>query len=279
MLSNSVAHRVRYLQTCARTRLTNARDRLIGSPAASFYDNVSSGFNAEAHIDVLPAYNLIYVSLPKCASTTIKSFLARLNTQTIQNGRHLHTRRISGIPSPIRAGLSNFYRVAKNPASLRFTFVRNPFARLVSAWADKFSDQKLDSGDPYVKQYLSYMHTTGEARPATSEHGLSFDAFAHFACATATKRLNSHWNLQHDLIDFPGLELNVVGRVENFAADFARVLDQLGPFAHQCAHVAITRHNRSRHLPWRQYYTPEIAKIVAKAYERDFDRFGYSSRL
>jgi hypothetical protein len=32
-------------------------------------------------------------------------------------------------------------------------------------------------------------------------------------------------------------------------------------------------------LPWRQYYTPEIAKIVAKAYERDFDRFGYSSRL
>ena len=279
MLPNFVAHRVRYLQTCARVRLTNARDRLMASPAVSFYDNVSTGFDAEAHIDVLPAYSLIYVSLPKCASTTIKSFLAQLNAQTVQEPVRLHNRRVSGIRSPAQAGISTFYRIAKNPASLRFSFVRNPFARLVSAWADKFSGKRLDSGDPFVEQYLSYRRAAGGAPKAASEDSVSFAEFARFASATATQRLNSHWNLQHDLMDFPGLELNLIGRVENFVADFARIVERLGPYARQCAHVATTHHNRSRHSPWRQYYTPEIVELVAKAYARDFDQFGYSPSL
>ena len=279
MLPNIVAHRVRYLQGCAKTRLTNARDHLTRSPAASFYDGVRTGFDADAHIDVLPAYNLIYVSLPKCASTTIKSFLAQLNAQTVQDPVRLHNRRMSGIPSPSQAGISTFYRIAKNPASLRFSFVRNPFARLVSAWADKFSGKRLDSGDPFVEQYLSYRRAAGGAPKAASDDSVSFAEFARFASATATRRLNSHWNLQHDLMDFPGLELNLIGRVENFAADFARIVEQLGPHARQCAPVATTHHNRSRHSPWRQYYTPEIVELVAKAYARDFDQFGYSPRL
>jgi hypothetical protein len=278
MLPKSVTRRVRYLHACASTQLTNARDRLVGSPAASFYDGVSSGFDAEAHIDVLPAHNLIYVALPKCASTTIKSFLAHLNAQTVEDGRQLHTRRVSGLLSPVRAGISNFYRVAKSPASLRFTFVRNPFARLVSAWADKFADRQLDTRDPFMNQYLRYRRAN-EDRSATPEPSVSFDAFARFACETAGKRVNSHWHLQQDLTDFPGLDLNLIGRVENFADDFARVVEQLGPAARQCAHVATTHYNRSRHLPWRQYYTPDIATLVARAYKPDFERFGYSSRL
>jgi hypothetical protein len=73
----------------------------------------------------------------------------------------------------------------------------------------------------------------------------------------------------------PGINVNFVGKVEAFPQDFKRVLDHVG--ADENVRAAISaRHNASRHEPWRDYYNDDLAKQVYRAYQRDFDRFGYS---
>lgn len=267
----SLAHRVQYSWACAGSQLKNWRDYYTKAPAVFFYDTLASGFDPEAHIDVLPDYNLIYISVPKCASTTIKAALAALNRRQSPSLRDLHTRRSTGILSPSRAGLSTFYRIATSSDSLRFTFVRNPYARLVSAWADKFKNKPLVPGDTFVELYLEHRLAADISLPHGKDQTLSLAQFAAFASATAHRRLNSHWNIQDDLLDMPGLKLNLIGRVECFAEDFRHVLDHVG-LLNQFITV---RHNASQHLAWRNYYTPQLAERVYKAYERDFDRFRY----
>ncbi len=277
--SQCLPHRVRYLHSCARARLKNWRDYSSRSPAASFYAALQSGFDPEAHIDVLPAHNLIYVSIPKNASTTIKAFLSGLNGQQTLSAETLHTRRHSGILSPARAGLSTFHRIAMSPTALRFSFVRNPYARLVSAWADKFSNKQLMPGDPFVEIYLDYTTQSGDGQTIAPGDALSFERFAAFACATAAQRQNPHWSLQHDLLDFPGLSLNFVGAVERFGTDFTHIGERLGVGTRHVKPLVTNFYNRSRHRPWQDYYTPALAKMVYRAYEHDFDRFNYASSI
>ena len=270
-----LAHRLEYAFTCVGSHLKNWRDYYVNAPAVSFYETLASGFEPEAHIDVLPQFNLIYVSVPKCASTTIKAALAALNRKQSPSLDRLHTRRRTGLLSPSRVGLSTFYRIATSPTSLRFAFVRNPYARLVSAWADKFRDKPLVSGDAFVELYLRHRLAAGRSLPYGKDQTLSFAEFAEFASATARQRLNAHWNLQDDLLNMPGLDLNLIGRVECFAEDFRRVLDSVGS-AGRASQFIEARYNASQHIAWQNYYTPQLAKRVHNAYERDFDRFGYS---
>jgi hypothetical protein len=277
--SQSLPHRARYLHRRARAQFKNWRDNYFRSPAASFYAALQSGYDPEAHIDVLPAYSLIYVSIPKNASTTIRAFLSGLNGQQTPSPETVHTRRRSGILSPARAGLSTFHQIATSPTALRFSFVRNPYARLVSAWADKFSNKQLAPGDSFIDIYLNYRTEIGDDRAIAPGATLSFERFLAFASATAGRRQNAHWNLQHDLLDFPGLSLNFVGAVERFGSDFAHVVERLGVGASQIKPFAGNHYNPSRHRAWRDYYTPALAKMVYRAYERDFDRFKYPSSI
>jgi hypothetical protein len=57
---------------------------------------------------------------------------------------------------------------------------------------------------------------------------LSFPEFVEFATATINQRIDIHWQLQDDFATVPGLPLNLIGKVESFQTDFARVLDHIG---------------------------------------------------
>jgi hypothetical protein len=96
-----------------------------------------------------------------------------------------------------------------------------------------------------------------------------------FAAATANHRLDAHWHLQDDLLNMPGIKLDLIGKVESFDEDFARVLDHVGAGdrVRQASHIYL---NSSQHRPWRDYYSSRLADIVYRAYERDFDRFEYA---
>jgi hypothetical protein len=65
--------------------------------------------------------------------------------------------------APRHVGMSTFYRLVTSPGTLRFSFVRNPYARLVSAWADKYRDKPLVPGDSFIDQYLKYRRDDGQA--------------------------------------------------------------------------------------------------------------------
>ena len=176
----------------ASSRLMNLRDRWLDAPPVSFFDAMCArAFDPDAHIDALPRHRLIYVSVPKCASTTIKPALSALELGLAPAPDKLHTRRYSGLRSPTQIGLSAFHRLATSAATLRFAFVRNPYARLVSAWADKFQDKPLVPGDSFVDLYwriarrLKLGCRTGRTKPSRSRN--SWSLRSHPAAAASIR--------------------------------------------------------------------------------------------
>lgn len=132
-------HCYQYLIGRASSRIVNLRYRWFDLSAQAFFQAMSGRrLDPEAHIDVLPRHQLIYVSVPKCASTAIKSALGALELGV--------ARRHSGLRSPTQAGLSTFRRLANSAATLWFAFVRNPYARLAAAWADMFQNKPWCQG-------------------------------------------------------------------------------------------------------------------------------------
>jgi hypothetical protein len=92
------------------------------------------------------------------------------------------------------------------------------------------------------------------------------------------RRLNAHWQLQQELVDGPAIPLDFVGRLESFDSDFSRIFDHAG--AGEALRSATRQPvNTSTRRPWSDYYTAELADLIYRAYERDFDRFGYPRSL
>ena len=90
--------------------------------------------------------------------------------------------------------------------------------------------------------------------PEGPTNTLSFDEFVNFATMTAQDRVDAHWHLQAGLLDMPGIELNLIGKVESFEQDFRRVLDHVQ--ANDALRADVTKPaNASDHVDWRSYYT------------------------
>jgi hypothetical protein len=233
-------------------------------------------------IDVLPAQRILYIANPKVASSRIRATLAALTGKdTISNWSgnenwRVHKRGASGLRAP-RHDVVAFYEVATDPEVLRFSFVRNPYDRLVSCWADQYRGKPLVPDDGYIGNYLKYRTEVDASLPHGASQTLSFAQFVVFATATADKRIERHWQLQSDILDVPGVSLNLIGRIENFAADFQRVLDFVKTKGDRDG-LSAPFHLSTRKLV-TDYYDAALAERAYRAYERDFDAYHYPRAL
>jgi hypothetical protein len=170
--------------------------------------------------------------------------------------------------------LTTFWRIATDPAALRFSFVRDPYARLVSLWAHQFRDKPLVHGLSSINTYLAWRRHVDPSLPQGADRVISFIEFVIFVTATAKESIDAHWTHQITIIDMPGITLDIVGKVETFARDFNQVLDHVD--ASPALRVqSVLPFNTSDHDAWPTYYTTELASMVYRAYEADFDRLGY----
>jgi hypothetical protein len=126
-----------------------------------------------------------------------------------------------------------------------------------------------------IKAYRGHRAAVSRSLPDGKEQTLSFPEFVEFATATVDQRIDIHWQLQDDFVSVLGLPLNLIGKVESFRTDFARVLDHIGVTNEARVRYLQEAVNPSSHDPWQQYYTDALAARVYRAYERDFDKFSY----
>ncbi len=248
----------------------------VTNPAAlAFYRTVmSGGYEPSTHIKILQRHKLIYVAIPKSASTRIGKTLAHVEGRF---SRSLKSKKRSTYRGPY--GLRNitvgsFYDVATDPRTLRFSFVRNPYARLVSCWADKFANKPLMPGDVFIDALLKYRHNGTHTLRAGIDQRLAFPDFVDYVIAADNDHRDSHYHPQHEILSVPGIKLDFVGKVESFDIDIIRVLDHVNA-TDDVRREARTLVNESHHDDWAKYYTRELANRVYQAYEQDFDRFNY----
>jgi len=139
----------------------------------------------------------------------------------------------------------------------KFTFVRNPWARLVSAyhflsaggmyktdrvWAES-NINKYDGFDDFVNKWVSEDN---------------IHSFIHFIP-------------QHKFIsDKNGvIRADFVGKTENIQNDFKIISSTLG------LESELLHSNKSNHNSYVDYYDDKTKQIVASVYEKDINLFGY----
>jgi hypothetical protein len=253
---------------------------LVDPQAATFYDKiVERAFVPQHMIDVLPDHRLLYITVPKAACSRVRATLIHVMRPGEDFDGDVHVRKASGLPGPRQVGVIAFHRLATDPRTLRFSFVRNPYDRLVSCWADKFQDRPLVRGQRgVIDHYLRVRAEIDPGLPAGSDRTLSFADFITVATSTADRRIDGHWNLQTDIIDVPGIPLDMIGRVESFHRDIVRVLDHAGAGGSLRAR-SLRPVNASRRGRCADYYDSGLADRVHRAYARDFDAFRYPRAL
>jgi hypothetical protein len=243
--------------------------------ALAYYQRLKTGgYFPDLLVNVLPNRRLIYISIPKAASTRIRATLAAVTAQHMRSLNPHRRIKYRGPYGPRSMTVSSFYQLATAADTLRFSFVRNPYARAVSCWADKFYGKPLIEGDNFVNFYLANRSEVDRSLPAGSDQTLPFRDFVIFATAMASGRRDIHIQTQDDILSMPGINLDLIGRVETFDTDFARVLDHIGA-SDAVRRDAMIPLNESHIDDWSEYYTGDLADRIYRAYECDFDRFGY----
>jgi hypothetical protein len=147
-----------------------------------------------------------------------------------------------------------------------FAFVRDPFARIASAWMNK-----IESPPDTPAQARLFAMNAGLCA------GMSLDDFVEWVRQDlrSVGRVDPHWRPQADFVtDATGrLCVDFLGRLEALDDDFAAVESRIGP-------VEGMRHrNRSRieNDPAR-LLSPRAAAIVREVYARDFEVLGYATQ-
>jgi len=163
--------------------------------------------------------------VPKCASSTIREVLFQTNNaKSLVDPKH---------------DLESYFK---------FSFVRNPWDRMVSNWK-MFTTQALR-----IKQLKSM----------TSKDLSKFDEFVRFAIETK----NHHW--QPQVLFLPD-KLDYLGKLENFDNNFASVCEHIGVQRSQ-----VSKKNATNRKPYWEYYTPQVVELVSELYAKDIEVLGYT---
>lgn len=193
----------------------------------------------------------VYVQVPKAACTSVKrALLPAFGIDPPEDGLSVHrilrksSARIAK-PKLATPDLADLYR---------FSFVRNPFDRLVSAYYSKITEHNTLLSNEQFRA------------------GMSFEEFAEVACRIPDESVDWHVRSQWTFLE--GVRMDFVGRLENMGEDFARVTGVLG--------VSPTLpHSNHRTRPdgkksYRDHYDEELARKVGERYRSDLEAFGYS---
>jgi hypothetical protein len=249
--------------------------RRLGDSVAYRTFRATTNINHLFH--VFPERKLIYVEVPKAGCTTVKRLLSicAYGINHDDNPEAYHSRQQSGLLAPSDVGVKLFESLLRDPETLIFSVVRNPFSRLRSCYLNKFHDLKIS--DPENAGLINQLMGDVRSLPASDidRDQLSFDSFVKGACATAALGKDGHWALMSAIIpDSNDLGIKVV-KLESLAEGLEPVLDRLEASEEIRSSLAKPL-NQSVPRP-EVAWTQPLTDAVAQAYAEDFRRFGYDA--
>jgi len=195
-------------------------------------------------------HSFVYFRVPKAANSTIMLSLANAMEAGAVDDRGSAAK---------AAGKHNLKLALAFESTLagcyKFTFVRNPFSRVLSAYLDK-----VVSGNPKIRRYLGI-----------DDREISFLEFL--------KRLddgyltaNIHWAPQAYIVTLPPAKLDFVGRIETLEVDLQQVMARVFGIAdHRIVQRSQGVTSASRRID--EIYGAEERRLVEKMYARDFELF------
>lgn len=183
-----------------------------------------------------------YMHISKCASSTIVNEIKKKNGRTI------------------------FLKSEKLNNKFLFTFVRNPYNRILSTYLDKLKFQ-ANKSDKY-----KFNGILNEVK----KEELSFEDFVKIICITPDYLLDEHIQPYNYIIKENKKNPDFVGKLENFKDDW-NLISKLANLS-SSNKLEIKNDNRKSYN-LNKYYTQELLDLVYKRYKDDFISFGYEKEL
>lgn len=247
--------------------MTHGRGLSAGA-AASGAETLSGDVTWMMHY--APRRQLLYLVQPKVACSTVKLTLQNAELGHRQEGsveeiaERLHT------PEPTvlkPAGDADALRGFVEEARASFCFVRNPYARVLSAYLDKMG--------------LSHLVAIFGPKLGIAEEDLdkpvSFREFLERVARQAPEDMDVHWRPQTYLYDRlePAVGFDFVGAFETFDDDFAAFLGAVDPDLLDYVAVFDPHVTRAASRVAEYYDDARNVALAEAIYEQDFERFGY----
>lgn len=209
-------------------------------------------------------HKFVFVEMPKTGTTTIAAILEKYKSLPSTEDRDSIAWRHRSA-SEIK---KSFDELGKDwDDYFVFTFVRNPYDRIVSLYSfmhktikDYETHAKPKNRIPPHMDWVEMCYEVTGKNPTFKDYVKSLegeppdplDDIFHFTHEGETK-----------LVDF-------VGRFENLQKDFNIVCDKIGIPKHKLPHK-----NKSEHSHYSKYYDDNAIRIVRNRFEKSIEYFGY----
>ncbi|NKC30445.1 sulfotransferase family protein [Falsiroseomonas selenitidurans] len=234
------------------------------------------------HTFISRSHRILATTVPKAACTTVKTALSALTERdrldepphgrAIRQEMRIHLPGAVGLPSLPSLPAAEAAALLDDPGFFCFTFVRNPFARLHSAWADKI---RLGH-EPLFQPHIARMRARSGGMPsAEAPTGVGFACFLRCVAEEDPAERDVHWASQVDIAFPQVIPYSFIGRVEDFATGMAVVAAEVGRRGGPAEAFQPTRLNVTEAGHWRLAYDAELAALVRRAFAADFEAFGY----
>ncbi|MCB4438254.1 sulfotransferase family protein [Alteromonas sp. McT4-15] len=161
----------------------------------------------------------------------------------------------------------------------KFSFVRNPYSRILSAYANKIEPyvnktrSEIDD-NPYFYEVFGIIEQHYGRKITSVQQG--FVAFLNWILnVNDFHSTNEHWLPQSKLLDIDNVSYDFIGRLEHVKEDSAHIIKQLEldiPFPKQ-KDVKFAPTNATERLS--SFMTKEAVSLINEIYKEDFQNFDY----
>jgi hypothetical protein len=212
-------------------------------------------------------HRLMYLAVPKAACSTILSVLqwheVGGNDQLVPPDPH--DMESSPLVAPF-TDMALFDTAMKSDEFLRFSFVRDPYARALSGYLEKCCGR-----EGARRIYLPKLGYRPDAF-------ITFRRFLEIVREQRPSQMDVHWAPQTYLLSLGRVAYDFLGRVERLETDLASVLARRG------MSLPDTRRNTRWHATGargrlHQSYGAQEIKLVREIYAEDFEALGYDRDL
>jgi hypothetical protein len=227
----------------------------------------------------IPSKNAIFAYVPKVACTNFKCIIRYIEGHADWLDTQIaHDRNKSKM---------QYLSIMKNGKDLlyssdikKYTVVRNPYSRILSAYKNKIEYFKMEYADAskYPFFYDIYLKVRDFKKKLTTDSKeVSFlDFLLWMQNSKDYSAKNEHWISQYDILEPEHVHFDFIGRFENLNQDSEFILKQLGCDISFPSHedVRFPPTNASNQLS--KYYSDRERDLVQKIYAKDFEAFGYA---
>lgn len=228
-----------------------------------YFDYEPHRLNYLAHISM--RLNAIYMETPKVGCSTIKRCLQAIEAEgKCPVPDDVHDRLASPLFSPGNSG-EPITVLFGSDDYFRFSFVRNPFTRALSAYLDKIAGGQWERDRRLP--LLGFKPTDD----------VTFTEFLHRVADQPDHLRDIHWMSQFGILRPDRVKYHFIGRFERFKDDMEFLLGKINGSAKPSG-KAVNWHATNASKKLKQYYGSEEIAVVRAIYANDFWHFGYSTK-